>query len=390
MVAARDVWSPSREELKKMAPNPQAGLNYSDLARLVLERADSARRGVEIIGALIQKHGYATYGGNSHLIADPEEAWIVIEYAGGKGLWVVKRLGPDDVYFAYPGHIETVPLDYRKSEDYMGSKNLISFAKEKGWFSLKNKEFDLHKAYSWQKGTAKQPQMKYVDPYLIEKEIKKKRGKIGMREFLNIVRDVRIADEEAGYGQALSLKNYSDPELALIWIAPTTSVTSPFIPYFFGTTEILPEFKKHRYLSKGAARTFLNPDYQQQEGTMFAGRLFKRLLYQGCLAPEKFYPEIKEALGAFEDKELKELSAAKKIVDALFINSKKEEARFFMNFWAKKWQKDALDLGESLLKSLELRYRYLYGVDQPKGGNINSQGGTTPNCLVGADPDRPD
>ena len=38
-VAARDVWSPSRAELRKMTPNPQHGLNYSDLSRIVMERA---------------------------------------------------------------------------------------------------------------------------------------------------------------------------------------------------------------------------------------------------------------------------------------------------------------------------------------------------------------
>ena len=84
-VAVRDVWSPSAERLRAMTPADQRGLNYSDLARVVLERARTARDGVELIGELIERHGEATYGGNSHLIADAGEGWVVVEFAGGPG-----------------------------------------------------------------------------------------------------------------------------------------------------------------------------------------------------------------------------------------------------------------------------------------------------------------
>src|SRR5688572_4606010 len=90
-VAARDIWSPSRKELREMTPRPQRGLNYSDLSRIVMERARSAREAVEIVGSLINQYGYATYGGNSHLFADADEGWVLIEFAGGKGLWVAQR-----------------------------------------------------------------------------------------------------------------------------------------------------------------------------------------------------------------------------------------------------------------------------------------------------------
>lgn len=42
-VAIRDIWSPSREELIEMTPTPQRGPQYSDSARIALERAGSAR-----------------------------------------------------------------------------------------------------------------------------------------------------------------------------------------------------------------------------------------------------------------------------------------------------------------------------------------------------------
>jgi dipeptidase len=52
-VAVRDIWSPSRPELVEMTPSTQTGPNYSDLARLILERAQTAREGVLMIGELI-------------------------------------------------------------------------------------------------------------------------------------------------------------------------------------------------------------------------------------------------------------------------------------------------------------------------------------------------
>ena len=69
-VAGRDVWSDSRPELVAMTPNPQKGPSYSDLSRIAMERATSAREAVEIIGKLIDEYGYSTYGGNSHMFAD--------------------------------------------------------------------------------------------------------------------------------------------------------------------------------------------------------------------------------------------------------------------------------------------------------------------------------
>lgn len=55
-VAGRDVWSNSRAELVAMTPNPQAGPSYSDLSRIAMERARTAREAVEIIGGLIDEY----------------------------------------------------------------------------------------------------------------------------------------------------------------------------------------------------------------------------------------------------------------------------------------------------------------------------------------------
>ena len=43
----------------------------------------TAREAAEIVGALIEEHGYATYGGNSHLFADADDPLDQVPFVGG-------------------------------------------------------------------------------------------------------------------------------------------------------------------------------------------------------------------------------------------------------------------------------------------------------------------
>ena len=78
-----------------------SGLLGMDLVRLGLERAASARQGVEVITSLIEAHGQGGSGfrdahwpyNNGFLIADAHEAWIV-EAAGRH--WAARRARPTD------------------------------------------------------------------------------------------------------------------------------------------------------------------------------------------------------------------------------------------------------------------------------------------------------
>jgi dipeptidase len=180
-VAVRDVWSPSRQELRDMTSNPQTGLNYSDLARVVLERATSAREGVELIGKLIAEYGEATYGGNSHLIADADEGWVVIQFAGGQGLWAAERLGADDLRISRPGYIGEMPRDYASHPDFMGSPNLLEFSVAQGRYDADSGEpFNVNKIY----GDGK---MAWPAPAWMCEELLKRANrpqKIGLRDFM--------------------------------------------------------------------------------------------------------------------------------------------------------------------------------------------------------------
>ena len=118
-----------------------------------MERAKTAREAVEIVGKLIDEYGYSTYGGNSHVFADPNEGWVLLDFAGGQGLWIAKRLGPDDIWLNWRnqngiGYIQDIPSDLENDSDYMASDNFISFAVQRGWYDPKGGEpFNVIKVY---------------------------------------------------------------------------------------------------------------------------------------------------------------------------------------------------------------------------------------------------
>lgn len=391
-VAVRDVWAPNREELVEMTPTPQEGLQYSDLARLVMERATTAREGVDLIGELIAEHGYATYGGNTHLIADPNEGWVVWEFAGGQGLWAAERLGPDDVRVLYPGYIEDVPSDYLDNPDFAGSPNLFDFAGEQGWIEEGAESLNVFEVYGSQEDgdEARTGGYKYVTQAEVEDELASMEP-VNIAMMMSMVRDPRIADDEAGYGQVVELLPDTDPDLVQIWVAPTGSVTTPFNPWWLGVQDVPLEYAQHRYLTKDAASSFLNPDYREQEATEFAGRTFKRLMYLTCSRPDTYLPIVVEALNGFETESMDGVAWVETAAAGLIGADDRESARSLLTHYATTRADDALEIGNVMVDALEGHLRLTDGLTKPEGDLINDQweGGETVNCLAGADPDRP-
>lgn len=366
-VAIRDIWSPSRQELVDMTPTPQRGPQYSDLARIAMQRAETARHAVRIIGNAIDEHGYSSYGGNSHFIADTKEAWVVIELAGGKGLWVAERLGADEVRMSYPGYIQEIPRDCRDDPGYMCSDNFIDFAVEQGWWDPESGEpFNVTEVYGAQdRDYRTEPAPgKFVAPATIEEELANK-APVTLEEFMNTVRDPRVSSDQNGYGQVAHLRKGIDSDLAQLWVAPTGSVTSPFVPYHIGVQDEPAEYRQHRYLTKDSANTYVNPSYAPQEATQFAGRLFKRLLYHTCTNPEKFYPEVRSALTSFESDMREEQSAVEETARTLIEADNRDLARRYLTQYSHTQAAEAMDLGENLVASIEARAKLTEGIPEP-------------------------
>ncbi|WP_211202224.1 C69 family dipeptidase [Salicibibacter cibarius] len=384
-VGGRDIWSNSRPELVEMTSEPQQGPNYSDLARIAMERARTAREAVEIIGGLINTYGYSTYGGNSHLFADKQEGWVVIEYAGGQGLWAAERLGPDEVRVSYPGYIHNFPVDFENNDNYMGSDNIVSFAREQGWW---NPETD-HPDYLNLQDVYGEPfegeGVSMQENHFVSVRVPPEREAevmgltpVSLEDMLALVRDPRWSNDRAGYGQVAHIRSHVPDRLQTLWLAVTGAVTTPYVPIPIETDPyaVPPEFVQHRYLTKYADSTYLNADYAPQEATRYAVREFKRLLYFTSEHPVQFLNYITGAMECFEQGEVVERAELEGKYFWLLQNHQNEEARTLISQNVHQRLLESLSLGMQLTDIVDSETRRLYGIRMPKG--TSDPGETTP------------
>ena len=136
----------------------QGIMDYGSLIYIALQRAKTAREAIGVIAELANKYGYAS-SGESFSIADAEEAWIMELIGKGsklddkgnnlrKGIvWVARRI-PDGYVsgHANQARISTFPLNDK--ENCLYSKDVISFAREMGYFNGKDEEFSFCDAYA--------------------------------------------------------------------------------------------------------------------------------------------------------------------------------------------------------------------------------------------------
>jgi dipeptidase len=379
-VAARDIWSPSREELVAMTPDPQRGLNYSDLSRIVMERATSAREAVEIVGGLIDEYGYATYGGNSHLFADEDEGWVFINYAGGQGLWAAERLGPDEVRVSYPGYILDFPADHEASSDHLASANLTDVALDQGWWDGEGETLDLQEVYGRPfpgEGVELEEDAHIATREPLEREDElTAMAPVSLEDMLALVRDPRWSNDHAGYGQVAELPSDIHDELRTLWVATTGAVTTPYVPIAIGAEEVPPEFRQHRYMTKDADATFLDADYAAQEATRYATREFKRLMYFTCDRPLDFLHDVTGAIEGFEQQLLAEQDDLAQQARELYEADDPEAARSLLTDYAEQRLLDSLALGMELTDEVEAETRERYGIREPEGEDVGGE--TTP------------
>lgn len=238
----------------------------------------------------------------------------------------------------------------------MGSDNLISFAVEQGWYDPASGEpFNVYEVYG-----AQDAPMRSESVVEIERKLQELAPDMTFREFMNVVRDPSISQDSNGYGQAARLpQDIAHPDLRTLWVAPTGSITAPFVPWRMGVTSVPPEFRKHRYNTKGSATTFVTAEASLQEATEFAGRLYKRVMYYTCSNPQKYLPEVTEALTAFEDQSLEDVADVEATALALYDADEDRLAQRYLTEYSHTRAEDAMDLGNNLVGSLEARVKLL-------------------------------
>lgn len=154
-------------------------MDYAALMFLALQRAKTAREAIKVIAELIEEHGYAS-SGESFSIGDPNEVWIM--ELTGKGtqmqydkkskemvnnrkgaVWVAIRI-PDGFISAHANHARITSFPPEDGKRSISSKSLdkifdtnievvyahdvISFAREAGYFKGDDSEFSFSDVYA--------------------------------------------------------------------------------------------------------------------------------------------------------------------------------------------------------------------------------------------------
>lgn len=144
LIIAESTWG-GRTELE----NKQGIMDYGSLIYTALERARTAREAIQIMVSLTDEFGYGSEG-ESFSIADTREAWVMDLIGKGEGskgmLWVARRI-PDGYICAHANQarISRFPLD--DPENCLYAPDVISFAREKGWFDGEDSEFSFCDTY---------------------------------------------------------------------------------------------------------------------------------------------------------------------------------------------------------------------------------------------------
>lgn len=136
-----------REELAKQSG---AIMDYGSLIYVALQRAKTAREAIKVMTSLVEEFGYAS-SGESFSIADPDEVWILEMIGKGEGekgaVWVALRV-PEGYISGHANQARITTFPTNDPKNCMFAKDVISFAREKGWFNGKNKDFSFSDVYA--------------------------------------------------------------------------------------------------------------------------------------------------------------------------------------------------------------------------------------------------
>ena len=124
-------------------------MDYGSLIYVALQRSRTAKEAIKVMTDLVKEYGYYS-SGESFSIADPNEAWIMEMIGKGPGIkgavWVAVRI-PDDCIAAHANQSRIHKFNLNDKDNCLYSPDVISFAREKGYFSGKNTDFSFADAY---------------------------------------------------------------------------------------------------------------------------------------------------------------------------------------------------------------------------------------------------
>ncbi|MBR4167544.1 MAG: C69 family dipeptidase [Bacteroidales bacterium] len=144
LIIGETTWG-GRRELR----DPNGVMDYGSLIYIALQRARTAREAIQVIVDLAKEFGYAS-SGETFSIADKDEAWVMDLVGKGsevKGLAYVAIKVPDGYICSHANQARVQTFPQNDPENCVFDPDMIAFAREKGWFSGKDEDFDFTAAF---------------------------------------------------------------------------------------------------------------------------------------------------------------------------------------------------------------------------------------------------
>lgn len=132
-------------------------VDYGSLIYIGLQRSRTAREAIKIMTDLVKKYGYYS-SGESFSISDPNEVWILELIGKGPGItgavWVARQI-PDGYISGHANHARITTFPFNKENNFNDpnqttyhAPDVISFAREMGYFDGKDKDFSFSDVYA--------------------------------------------------------------------------------------------------------------------------------------------------------------------------------------------------------------------------------------------------
>ena len=125
-------------------------MDYGSLIYVALQRSKTAREAIKVMTTIANTYGYNSEG-ETFTICDPNEAWIMEMMGKGPGskgvVWVALRI-PDNAVCAHANQSRIGKFNMKDKKNVMYAKDVVSFARSKGWFKGKDADFSWKMAYA--------------------------------------------------------------------------------------------------------------------------------------------------------------------------------------------------------------------------------------------------
>lgn len=234
---------------------------------IALQRAKTARECVEIMGEMYSRYGISYPSGCG--VADPNEVWYI--EAGGGRCWVAQRV-PDDAYLAAANGYRIGEVDFKDKTNFIYPPYLKEFTIKKGlWKPGRDKRFNFAEIFGgqmekennyynarriWRIQQLLTPSMKQSAHGFTHPVTARPDRKVTIPQLIAILRDFYEGTpfditKTGGTGEraigvfntvhtdVIQLRAHMPAEIgAVMWAGLGPALTTPYIPYYLGITEI--------------------------------------------------------------------------------------------------------------------------------------------------------